>query len=257
MPMISAQSPVTFQDPLPDRVDVVIIGAGVIGISTAWFLAKSGVSVLVCDKGRVAGEQSSRNWGWVRQQGRDAAELPMMIESINIWDGLAEETGEGLGFTRQGVLYLAESEAQLAKQAEWLDVAAQHQLDTRVLTAKQVDELIPGAQGQWHGGLWTASDGRAEPFKAVPALARALQRRGGFIRENCAVRTLDIEAGKVVGVITEHGRVRAQSVVCAAPPMIMCPMNHSRVEELVVPDDRAGLRLCIVGHHGPNICWTV
>ncbi len=216
MPMISAQSPVTFQDPLPDRVDVVIIGAGVIGISTAWFLAKSGVSVLVCDKGRVAGEQSSRNWGWVRQQGRDAAELPIMIESINIWDGLAEETGDDLGFTRQGVLYLAESEAQLAKQAEWLDVAAQHQLDTRVLTAKQVDELIPGAQGQWHGGLWTASDGRAEPFKAVPALARALQRRGGFIRENCAVRTLDIEAGKVVGVITEHGRVRAQSVVCAA-----------------------------------------
>ena len=82
MPMISAQSPVTFQDPLPDRVDVVIIGAGVIGISTAWFLAKSGVSVLVCDKGRVAGEQSSRNWGWVRAMGQDADSVVMDSELV-------------------------------------------------------------------------------------------------------------------------------------------------------------------------------
>jgi glycine/D-amino acid oxidase-like deaminating enzyme len=56
--MISDGSEVQFHDALPDSVDVVIIGAGVIGISTAWFLAKRGVSVLVCEKGRVAGEQS-------------------------------------------------------------------------------------------------------------------------------------------------------------------------------------------------------
>src|SRR5258705_13715415 len=111
MPMISDESPVQFHDALPDSVDVVIIGAGVIGISTAWFLAKRGVSVLVCEKGRVAGEQSSRNWGWIRQQGRDAAELPIMIDSINTWAGLAAETGEDFGFARHGVMYLADSEA--------------------------------------------------------------------------------------------------------------------------------------------------
>jgi glycine/D-amino acid oxidase-like deaminating enzyme len=61
--MISAASPVSFNDRLPEQVDVVVIGGGVVGICTAWYLSQDGVSVLVCDKGRVAGEQSSRNWG--------------------------------------------------------------------------------------------------------------------------------------------------------------------------------------------------
>ena len=69
MPMISESTPIAFSDSLPDAVDVAVIGAGVIGTSTAWFLAKRGAKVALLEKGRVAGEQSSRNWGWVRQQG--------------------------------------------------------------------------------------------------------------------------------------------------------------------------------------------
>lgn len=216
----SDSSPLTFQDPLPEAVDVVIIGGGVIGISTAWFLAKSGVSVLVCDKGRVAGEQSSRNWGWIRQQGRDADELPIVIDSINTWENLAkeirQETGEDIGFTREGVLFAASTDTQLAEYERWLDVAAQYQLDTKIISGAEVDALVGDKPDQWRGGLYTASDGRAEPFKAVPALARALQQRGGRIREACAVRSLETQAGKVCGVVTEHGSVRTQAVVCAA-----------------------------------------
>ncbi len=211
----SDQTPVTFQDPLPDAVDVVVIGGGVIGISTAWFLAKRGVSVLVCDKGRVAGEQSSRNWGWIRQQARDAAELPIVIDSINHWQSLSRELDEDIGFTRQGVLYTAQTEAQLADYERWLDIAAQHQLDTKMLSGAQVDELVRDKPGQWQGGMYTPSDARAEPFKAVPALARGLRKQGGLIREACAVRSIDVQAGTVAGVVTEQGRVRAQSVVCA------------------------------------------
>ena len=135
MSMLSDSSDVTFRDKLPEAVDVVIIGAGVIGISTAWFLMKAGVSVLVCEKGRVAGEQSSRNWGWVRQQGRDEAELPIVTKSINIWKGLAKETGEDLGFTRQGLIFLAEDEKDLVDFEQWMEIAKQHQLDTRLLSA--------------------------------------------------------------------------------------------------------------------------
>ena len=85
--MIDEHAPLAFCDVLPKQVDVVVIGGGIIGISTAWFLVKNGLSVLVCEKGRIAGEQSSRNWGWVRQQGRDSAELPFVMDSLTIWDG--------------------------------------------------------------------------------------------------------------------------------------------------------------------------
>ena len=215
----SDSSPVSWRDPLPAAVDVVVVGGGVIGISTAWFLVKSGLRVLVCDKGRVAGEQSSRNWGWIRQQGRDADELPIVIDSVNSWESLAGEiraaTGEDIGFTRQGVLYAATTDAQMADHEKWLEVAQQHQLDTRLLSGAEVDALVHDKPGQWRGGMFTASDGRAEPFKAVPALAKALRTRGGLIREACAVRSVETRAGKVSGVITEHGRVGAGAVVCA------------------------------------------
>ncbi len=62
---IRADSPAAFAGPLPEAADVVVIGGGVVGVMTAWFLARRGVKVVVCEKGRIAGEQSSRNWGWV------------------------------------------------------------------------------------------------------------------------------------------------------------------------------------------------
>jgi glycine/D-amino acid oxidase-like deaminating enzyme len=215
MVIYSDRTSLAFRDALPESVDVVVIGAGVIGISTAWFLAKHGVSVLVCDKGRVAGEQSSRNWGWIRQQARDAAELPIVIDSINSWEALARELDTDIGFTRQGVLYAAATDAQLAEYEQWLEVATQHQVDTRMLSSAEVDALINDKPGQWRGGMFTASDGRAEPFKAVPAIARALRQRGALIREGCAVRAVEMQGGRVHGVVTEHGRVQAQSIVCA------------------------------------------
>ncbi len=215
MPMLSDSSDVTFRDKLPEAVDVVIIGAGVIGISTAWFLMKSGVSVLVCEKGRVAGEQSSRNWGWVRQQGRDEAELPIVTKSINIWEGLGKETGEDLGFTRQGLIFLAEDEKDLVDFEQWMEIAKQHQLDTRLLSAAALGKELGYAEHRWKGAMITPSDGRAEPFIAVPAIARAAQREGVQIIENCAVRTIDTKAGEVSGVVTELGAVRANAVVCA------------------------------------------
>ncbi|HUS55272.1 MAG TPA: FAD-binding oxidoreductase [Thermohalobaculum sp.] len=216
MPMITAQSPISFADPLPEAVDVAIIGAGIAGTATAYFLAERGVRVLLLEKGRVAGEQSSRNWGWVRQQGRDWAELPIMIEANQIWRGLAERTGEAdLAFIPCGCVYLAGDRAGAEKYEELRELGAQHQLDTRMLSPAEIEARLPGIGGNWTAGMVTETDGRAEPFVAVPALARAAQRAGAVIIEGCAARTLDIEAGRVAGVVTEAGRVRCAQVVLA------------------------------------------
>lgn len=174
---------------------------------TAWYLAKAGQKVVLCEKGRIAGEQSSRNWGWVRQQGRDPAELPIMIEANRIWQTLAKECGEDLGFRQTGVLYLANSDKDMDDYEGWLPHAKAHQLETKILSRADVTAMLPDAKAEWKGGLWTPSDGRAEPWIAVPALARALVRMGVTIIENCAVRSLDVQDGKLAGVVTEKGRI--------------------------------------------------
>ena len=208
--------PTTFRDELPEAVDVVVVGAGVIGISTAWYLREQGLSVLVCDKGRVAGEQSSRNWGWVRVTVRDPAEVPIAQEALRCWEDISQQIDDDTGLTRQGILLLAETEKDMAVYEEWMVTAAEYGVDTQLLTAEQTLEYVDGLDSRWHGGIFTPSDARAEPFKAVPAIARGLQKRGGLIREECAVRTLDLQAGEIAGVVTEAGTVKAQSVVCAA-----------------------------------------
>ncbi len=217
MSIITDQSPVMFNDALPGAVDVVVIGAGIAGTATSYFLAQHGLKVVLCEKGRVAGEQSSRSFGWIRQQGRDWAELPVMMESNRIWRGLAEETGEAdLAFTESGCYYFAESQAALARYEQWYELARQHQLGTRMLTAGEIRARFPALEGHWVGAMVTSSDGRGEHFTAVPALARAARRRGVSVIENCAVRTVDIEAGRVAGVITEKGRIRCEKAVLAA-----------------------------------------
>ena len=211
---INAQSPLRFPGPLPDAADVVVIGGGIIGVMTAWFLAKTGVKVVLCEKGRIAGEQSSRNWGWVRQQGRDPAELPIMIEALSIWKGLEAEAGADLGFRQTGVLYAANTAKDIAAFEAWLVHAMAHGLDTRIIGQAELQGMLPNAAG-WKGGIWTASDARAEPWIAVPRLADALAAKGVGIFEDCAVRALDVTGGRAGGVVTEAGRIRADRVVLA------------------------------------------
>jgi glycine/D-amino acid oxidase-like deaminating enzyme len=222
--------PVRFSTPLPARVDVAIIGGGVIGVMTAIFLRKKGLTVLLLEKGRIAGEQSSRNWGWVRQQGRDPAELPIMIESLAHWKTLSAEMGDSLGFRQTGVLYLAKTDREMQGFEAWTEHSRAHQLDTRLLTAGETQAMLKGAVAPWKGALYTASDARAEPWTAVPALAERAAEAGVEIREACAVRALDIAAGKVAGVITEAGRVPCDHVVLAAGAWSRLFLRHHGID---------------------------
>src|SRR6476661_5203071 len=106
---------------VPPRAGVVIIGGGIIGVCTALFLAEKGHAVALCEKGRIGGEQSSRNWGWCRTMGRDAREIPLAIESLRLWRGMNARTGRETGFRQPGIAYLCETEQEVATQEAWLD----------------------------------------------------------------------------------------------------------------------------------------
>jgi glycine/D-amino acid oxidase-like deaminating enzyme len=202
-------------NPIPSSADVVVVGGGIVGASTAYFLARKGVSVALFEKGRIAGEQSGRNWGWVRQQGRSPIELPLMMQSLGVWQGLSAELGEDVGFRQCGSLYLAETPAELEALAEWLPVARAHGLDTRMLKTSALDEVLRPDGVKWPGAMYTASDGRAEPNRASAAIARGAARAGARIFTSCAVRGIERAAGRVGAVVTEHGVVATRAVVCA------------------------------------------
>ncbi len=206
----------TDNTPVPASADVVIIGGGIVGCAAAYRLAKRGVSVTLCEKGRIAGEQSSRNWGWVRQQGRDPRELPLMMQSLQIWQSFQNELGEDVGFRQTGSSYLARDQKELDFLAGWLDTAHQFNLDTQILDTSDLKQTLPGLSHKWHGALFTASDGRAEPARAVPAIAAAAQREGATISTRCALRGIETKAGRVNNVVTEKGSIQTGTIICAA-----------------------------------------
>jgi glycine/D-amino acid oxidase-like deaminating enzyme len=220
---------------LPAVVDVAIIGGGIVGCSTAYFLARSGVSVAVFEKGRIGGEQSGRNWGWVRQQCRSPVELPLMMQSLRLWKELPAQLGEDLGFRQGGTLYLAENEVELAGLAEWLAVAREHGLDTTIIAGRELKAAF-AAGDRWTGALYTPSDARAEPSRATRAIARGAKAAGALILSRTAVRGIESAAGRVAGVVTEHGRVAAGAVVCAAGAWtrLFCGSLGIRVPQLSV-----------------------
>ncbi|WP_180900703.1 NAD(P)/FAD-dependent oxidoreductase [Martelella soudanensis] len=215
MPVPNLQRP-GFSAPLPESADVVVIGGGIAGVTTALFLAEAGVNVVLCEKGTVAAEQSSRNWGWVRQMGRDPAELPLTIESLNLWRDVDRRFGIETGFRETGITYVCRTKAEIAEFTAWEKYAREAGMLSRLLDASGLQALLPGITSPYKLGLYTANDGRAEPGQAVPQMAAAAVRLGARIIENCAVRGSERSGGRISGVVTENGTIATSSVVVAA-----------------------------------------
>ena len=202
--------------PLAARTDVVVIGGGIAGAATALYLAEKGIAVSLCEKGEIGAEQSGRNWGWVRVMGRDAREIPLSLASLRLWDGLDALTGAATGFTRSGIVYTCDGGRDVAAYEAWLEQARAYGVESRLLDAGELAALVPGAARSFAGALYTPNDARAEPQLAAPAIALGARAKGAAVHTHCAVRTIETAAGRVSGVVTEHGRVACSSVVLAA-----------------------------------------
>jgi glycine/D-amino acid oxidase-like deaminating enzyme len=223
-------------DALPVSADVVVIGGGIAGTSAAYWLARRGIAVALLEKGQVGAEQSSRNWGWCRQAGRDRGEIPLVRHSVEMWANMAEEIGADVGWARSGVLFVSDDEGKLAEWERWASYAGTHQVHSHMLASAEVAALLPGSSRQWRGGMHTPSDGRAEPSKAVPAIAAAARRHGATIHQGCAARGLETEAGAVAMVVTEKGTIRTRTVLCAggAWTTMFCRRHGIRLPQLAV-----------------------
>lgn len=200
---------------VPKRADVVIIGGGIIGVTSALFLAERRISVVVVEKGAIAGEQSSRNWGWCRQARRDPREFELIRESLVLWRSMNERVAADTGFRTTGILFAAHDEATEQKYSHWVRDAADAGIEAAMAMGANLSRLLPGDTSPPKAGLYCAGDGRAEPQWAAPVIAQAARRAGAQIITHCAARGIETAAGKVISVVTERGVIQSGSVVVA------------------------------------------
>ena len=130
------------------EADVVVVGAGIVGCATAYFLARRGARVAIIERAPVPGEQSRKNWGFVRQQGRDPLELPLVVEANRLWQGLERELNADIEWVQGGNLALAADESRMARFETWLPLAREFGLPTRLLRARDLDAVVPGLGGR-------------------------------------------------------------------------------------------------------------
>ncbi|PJZ03367.1 D-amino-acid oxidase [Pantoea rodasii] len=209
-------SPVIASQTLPDTTTVVIIGGGIVGLTAALTLAERNIPVVVLEKGHIAGEQSSRNLGWIRKTSRALEDIPLAQVADRLWASMATRVGSDVGYRQAGIMFVARNEAQMAMHEKWLSGVSAAGLDSRLLSDAQIAAQVPGGAAKWAGGIFTASDGRAEPTLAASAIARAAIAKGAIIVEQCAVRALSTSNGRVSGVVTERGEIRCDQVLLAA-----------------------------------------
>jgi len=221
---------------MPAATGVVVIGGGIIGTFAALTLANRGIPVVLCEKGYIACEQSSRNWGWCRQAGRDAREMPLIVQSLELWRDMNRLTETDTGFRECGVLYVGESGADERRFTAWADMAKPYDIGTQIVRGAELAALRPGASRSYACGLYVPTDGCAEPQRAAPAIARAAQRKGAVILAHCAARGIERTGGRAAAVITERGRIACDAVVLAggAWSSLFCANLGVRLPQLKV-----------------------
>ena len=246
----------------PASADVVVIGGGIIGAFTAYYLAQRGLKVALIEKGRIGAEQSSRNWGWCRQQNRDARELPMATKSLELWERFAAESGEDTGFKRCGLLYLSDDEAQIAGWAKWREFAITTGLTTHMLSGREASERGLATGRAWKGGVFSPSDGTADPARAAPAVVAAFMKLGGTVHQNCAARGIEMEGGRLSGVVTEAGTIKTRIAVMAGGAWASSFCNQLGVQFPVATIRQSIVRVAPVEQQlpaalaGPNVAVT-
>jgi len=198
--------------------DVIIIGGGIIGCSTAYYLAKKGKSVIVLEKSKLFGYGGSgRNGGGVRQSGRDKRELPMAMHGVtNLWPNLSEELGTDVEYYQHGNLRLGKTDEHIEILTGLTATAIDRGLDVKMISGEEVREICPHLSDEVIGASWCPSDGHANPLKATLAYHNKARQLGVCFLTEQDVLSLKMISGELRQVITADGIFEADKIVLAA-----------------------------------------
>ena len=196
--------------------DVAIIGGGLVGTWTAYFLRKGGHTVSVIEKGAVGSQASGVNFGNVRLEGRHPTEFPLALRAIEQWERIEELIGERCEFTSCGHSYFALDPTELARLERYQREGTAGGLEIELLGANEVRRRFPYVGPDVCGATWSKRDGTANPRLATPAVARAARALGAEIWQGTRVTRIE-SAGERLRVVTDREFVvEAPYVVNAA-----------------------------------------
>jgi len=200
--------------------DIVIIGAGVVGTSIAYHLAKNGYrDIVVLEKDYIGSGSTEKCPGGIRQQFATEANIRLSMESVRFLENFEEETGYSADFRQYGYLILATNEAELAAFRDNIELQRTLGLEVALLSPGEVGELVPGLNlDDIVGASFCASDGYADPYSVVSGFTSAARRFGVKIHEETEVTDIKLVKGRVRGVQTKRGNFTATAVVNAAGP---------------------------------------
>jgi sarcosine oxidase subunit beta len=203
--------------PLPASAEVVVVGGGVIGTSTAFHLAEAGVDVCLVEKGELAGGSTSRAAGGFRAQFSDPLNIALGLRSIEAFTRFGERPGHEIDLHQVGYLFLLDREEDVAAFRESTALQNELGVPSRFVDLDEVRRLCPlaGLDGVL-AATFCPLDGHASPEAVVQGYAAGARARGAAVETGCAIAGIRIESGEVVAVETSLGVVETGTVVCAA-----------------------------------------
>ena len=240
-----------------DSADVVVIGGGVSGLSSAYFLARAGKDVVVIEKGTVGGEASGRSGGMISERVDELPLIPLAVESLRLWATLDDELGYPTEFTHQGRLQVAVTEEEMGDLISERVQALRHGISADLVDPSEIRDMIPGISGRTLGGTFFPNGGHANPQRSVQAFAWAFQDMGGRLYQNTAVTGMKVVDDKVSSVETTCGAIEADMVVAAAGPQtglmadmvgVHVPVAPARVEMLATAPLEPLFQIALVGN---------
>lgn len=230
---------------MSNNAEIIIIGGGIIGCATAYYLAKNGVKDVIVLEGSdfVGNGGSSRNGGGVRQSGRDVRELPLVMYGIkNLWPHLSEELEVDCEYHQDGNLRLGKTEAHKATLTKLADNARGVGLDVRMIDGDEVRQINPYLSHEVTCASWCPTDGHANPLTTTLGFYKMARQLGVRFITGEPVVSLGMVRDKIRKVVTLNNTYEGEKVLVAAGldsrPILTSvgidiPMTNSLLEALV------------------------
>jgi sarcosine oxidase subunit beta len=222
---------------LPDRASVVVIGGGVIGVSTAFHLAEAGVpDVLLLDRGPLGGGSTVKAAGGVRAMFSDEVNVRLGMRSLEAFAAFGQRPGQEIDLHRVGYLFLLDRPDDVRAMGEAVELQNGLGVPSRMIDPQEARRLSPliSTEGLL-AAAWSPTDGHCTPESVVLGYATAARRHGATLLSSYAVTGIDVDDGAVTAVRTDRGTVRTDTVVCAAGPWSQQVAAYAGVDLPVTP----------------------